>query len=132
MPRDLSYALFVALVVVGLIGGFVAVGGPGQGAAERRDDRRVTDLDQLGGYVDCLARLNNDTLPATMPYHADCVGGRRLADPRTGAPYRYKKIAATTFHVCAEFEAPRRSRMTPERNPNLDVASGCMTHRYWP
>ena len=114
---------------MGLVAGFFVVGGPGQGAKEHRDRQRISDLVRLANYVDCVARLNNKTLPEALPFNADCAAGRRLVDMRTGAAYVYQRIADSAYRVCAMFESP--ATLPRWDTPGLDIESGCMTHTFW-
>ncbi|WP_212524921.1 hypothetical protein [Actibacterium sp. MT2.3-13A] len=119
-------ALVAALVVFGLL----TVGGPGKGRMERRDATRLSDLQDLGQYVRCVANTQDKTLPAGLAPVETCQRELRLADPFTGAPYLYQRVSDTAYRLCAGFEDT--GWVAEARERDLDPATGCLQFTYTP
>jgi hypothetical protein len=93
LNRIFTVAVF-ALVLGGVIAGFIAIGPPSRARAIALDRRRVDDLmliadrikDQKGPLPAMLTRRPNDS-----------------RDPSTGAPYVYVKEDAQHYRLCATF-----------------------------
>jgi hypothetical protein len=119
-------ALVAGLVVFGLL----TVGGPGKGRMEKRDATRLSDLSDLNFYVRCVANTQGKSLPASLAPVETCQRELRLADPFTGAPYRYERVSATAYRLCAGFEDP--DWVIEARNADLDRATGCLQFTYTP
>lgn len=121
----IAIALLAAAAVVA---GLALTGGPGHARKERRDRERESDLANLGRLVVCLARENGDRLPETLATTPQCDWQVRLADPFTGAPYRYEVTGPRSYRLCAGFELPQPPRSGPwDRD-----AAGCSTRSFIP
>ncbi|GAA0291185.1 hypothetical protein [Rhodovulum strictum] len=119
----------LAILVVGLVGlGLLATGGPGKGRMEKRDATRLADLQGLADLAHCLARTGD--LPETLAPSDACPRDIRLADPFTGAPYRYERLPEGAFRLCAGFEDAEWLRDT--RRSDLDPATGCVVFPHRP
>jgi len=116
-----------ALAVVAIILGLIATGGPMQGRKERRDEVRQADLWRLGALAECLSREAGGPLPETLAPTIACPGEVRLADPYTGAPYRYEVVAERRIRVCATFETDLIARYRVEQT-SFDAAEGCILY----
>ncbi|MHA6344764.1 hypothetical protein [Roseivivax sp. CAU 1761] len=114
-------ALAAALSLAGL----VTVGGPGAGRAERRDDLRLGDLERLSAAIACTARAEG-ALPRGLDLTPGCGRGVRLADPYSGAPYRYAPEPGGGYRLCAPFRRPER--LAPRTGAALDPATGCVSY----
>jgi len=127
-PETLARTL-LAILVVGLVGlGLLATGGPGKGRMEKRDVTRLTDLQALADLAYCLAGTGD--LPAALVPGDACPREIRLADPFTGTPYRYERLAGGAFRLCAGFEDAEWLRGT--RRGDLDPATGCVVFPHRP
>lgn len=111
------------LVLIGIVLGFFASGGPSEERARTFDERRSTDL---VGMVSCVTRYAElmDKLPDTLEdlrtYQETwyCT----VEDAETGAPYEYKVLSPLvsnvqglkvgTVELCATFSAPTDSRVS--------------------
>lgn len=125
MRADRLAAVLGALAVgAAVVLGVWATGGPMQGRAERRDEVRFQDLLSLKEQVDCLADAANRTLPARLEETDLCLIADRYVDPFTGEPYVYKRVSATGFRLCAEFEAPEMTRFI---HGTFDAKAGCLS-----
>ena len=131
-PRRDSLVLYgiglVAAVLVVL--GIATVGGPDIGRAERRDQARLSDLQELVSYIGCLTASAGDVLPQTLdPADKTCAVDPPLLDRFDGVPIRYEPLSATTYRLCARFERP--DRMSPDAlwNPanSFEPSTGCLT-----
>ena len=95
----LLFAGVIALVGAALLGGFLVAGGPGFARMVEEDRTRAQDLYQWGRYHACTA---DEGAPLTER----CSGQSRppeSRDPATDQPYRYTRLDADTFEVCATF-----------------------------
>ncbi|WP_198666059.1 DUF5671 domain-containing protein [Tropicimonas sp. IMCC34043] len=121
----------LALLVVPLaILGLVATGGPGKGRIERRDEARIRDLATFSVYANCVAQTHGGTLPETLGIDPDCQWDVRFADPFSNAPYRYKRLSASAYQVCGDFEdAAWVADLAP---PDFDTETGCIHASYRP
>jgi len=122
LPQILIALLVIATVAVGLI----VVGGPEAGRMEKRDESRIADLRKLGTFVQCVADLNQNTLPEVLGQNTECNKDIRLADPFTDTPYQYEKVSQTTYRLCAEMEVPDRTYYIARFEPS----TGCLTLSY--
>ncbi|SIR05136.1 hypothetical protein SAMN05421641_12235 [Paracoccus thiocyanatus] len=127
MTKGWAAIALALLAVAAVIAGLAATGGPGQARKERRDRERESDLANLSRLVLCLARENGDRLPATLKTSAECDWQLRLADPFTGAPYRYEAMDARSYRLCADFELPQRPPILGDRD-----AAGCIHRSFAP
>ncbi|MFC3570586.1 hypothetical protein [Paracoccus sp. TOH] len=116
------------LAAIAIVLGLALTGGPGQARKERRDRQREGDLSALATLVRCLADNNGRRLPARLETTPQCDWQARLADPFTGAPYRYEVTGPRSYRLCAGFELPE------DRPPGLRDrdAEGCVRRDYLP
>jgi hypothetical protein len=126
MESNRTTVLLAAIAIAGaIVAGVWTVGGPAQGAAERRDNTRIDDLRRLSRLVDCEAR-SEGRLPARLEASAACGSTANLADPYTGAPYRYEIVTPTSYRICADFETAVGLFYY---DTGFDAATGCLTGR---
>lgn len=126
LPLIALAALVAGLVALGLL----AVGGPGAGRMEKRDDARLSDLQEISQYVRCVADAQGKVLPEALDPMTTCQRDLRRTDPFTDAPYRYERVSDTSYRLCAGFEgAERMSRNIAAR---LDPETGCLQFSYTP
>jgi hypothetical protein len=93
LNRIFTVAVF-ALVLGGVIAGFVAIGPPSVARAIALDRRRVEDLMLIAGRI----KDQKGPLPLLLtPRPNDS------RDPSTGAPYAYVKEDARHYRLCATF-----------------------------
>ena len=119
--------LALGLVVLGL----ATVGGPGKGRTESQDRTRLSDLQTLSAYVECVAEAQGRRLPETLDTVEACKFQTRLSDPFTAEAYRYERVSATAFRVCARF-ADLEGLPAVWQVPHFDRESGCILHPYRP
>lgn len=120
-------AAIVALSVAAIVAGLALTGGPGTARKQNRDRDREQDLMALAAFVDCLATEANE-LPARIEPTRQCDRRLRMADPQTGAAYRYRVVDPGHYRLCADFELP------PERpdDPWGRDAQGCIARDFRP
>lgn len=99
----------IAVVAIAAVAGFVVSGTPGEQRLKRLDERRVADLQRLAHAVDLHWATEH-----SVPMSADpLVDGRSLSrmptDPATGEPYRYERLSADSYQLCADFARPSES-----------------------
>jgi hypothetical protein len=126
--NKLLLAGLVVIVSVGLIGGFMAVGGPAYARLEKQDLERSKDLQDLFRYLEC--RPSNEVLPKTLEDESYCPSHRNVfstKDPVTGENYMYRRLDDTQFEVCAIYatDAQKGSRGYPSRALKFDGKVGC-------
>lgn len=104
--QRLAAAISIAVVTIAALAGFILSGTPGEQRLKRLDERRVTDLQTLARAMD-HHRRGAQPLPDTL---AALVDGRNLSslpsDPATGEPYRYERLSADGYRLCADFARP--------------------------
>lgn len=115
----------LALLAVAL--GLYLTGGPDRARKEKHDREREQDLMTLANWVDCVAAARGQ-LPATLQGDPQCDWKLRLADPFTGAPYRYQVVTPRRYRLCAAFELPPQP---PDQRWGRD-AQGCFTRDFIP
>jgi len=130
-PRAALSLAVAALVVAAL----VAIGGPGAGRKEKRDEARVQDLLAMGDAIACLAADAEGKLPETLEGIESCGSSLQLDDPFTGVPYRYERLSEDRFRLCAGFEAPGRLEDSyygriELSEIRLDRKTGCLLFEY--
>jgi len=117
-----------AMVVLALVAGIISVGGPMQGALEKRDDARFQDLMSLRNQIDCV-RETDGALPETLEPTSDCDYGADSVDPITGEPYTYEVIDPETIRLCAGFED--NARIADRVEGYLGTFNdGCLTSQF--
>lgn len=118
--------LAVMLLVVGgaVIGGLLAVGGPGQARMEQRDRERLADLRRLGEHERCKA------IAAAGGASDRCrivSSVEELRDPLTDEAYVVRTPDDATFEVCATLES------APDRlgriGMHIDGQLACLRYR---
>ena len=99
----LLFPVVVAMIAAALVGGFMAVGGPGFARMERHDQTRASDLRTLLNYYRCDPAI----YPEGAAIPARCAARRPkpdVADPVTGAPYERDLLEGGGFDICANFQ----------------------------
>ena len=126
--RSTSPALAVLgiLIVAMIAAALYTTGGPLSARIERRDEIRRDDLARLAEYVRCLANRDGSRLPETISASPDCGRDVRLTDPYTDEPYRYERLSAISFRVCATFESGQPVRVPQMPLESFDPATGCL------
>lgn len=102
--RTVFAGIGVALVLVAIVLGVVAIGSPVNQRAQRLDERRIGALQNLTGAVDEYWRTHN-RLPQSI---AELATDPRLTAPRedpvTGHEYTYRTLTERTYQLCADFD----------------------------
>lgn len=129
MNKALLIAM-IAAVVAALILGLMAAGGPGYARMEKMDRERISDLNRIFNYLQCPKAKR--PLPEALEdadYCPEYVRINSVSDPKTDAPYIYRRIDDTRFEVCAEFELPAESHLSQSLNRPLkfEGQTGCMS-----
>lgn len=122
---------FGLVVLLAVVAGLAVVGGPGTGRSDRRDAARIEALREIADALDCHVRAAAVPAQPSAPAEISpaCLSpdaGRRLVDPRTGAPYRIAYPAPGQATVCADFEGRVADGPAGGRRP-FDAASGCIS-----
>lgn len=93
----------IAVVAIVAVAGFIVSGTPGEQRLKRLDQHRVADLQNLARAVDRHWAAEHSVPTAVDPL----VDGRNLSrlptDPATGEPYRYERLSADGYRLCADF-----------------------------
>lgn len=113
--------------VAAIVSGLIMAGGPAQGRAEQRDQRRERDLSRLVNHLQCLSR-EAGSLVAQAGATEACPLPENLVDPESGAAYRVEQIDDENLRVCADFEteaARDRIRAYSYRTTDLIDDAGC-------
>ncbi len=118
----------IALVSAALIGGFMAVGGPGYARLEQQDAQRARHLQDLYVYLQC--RSSGEPLPETLADESYCpreVSRTQVKDPVTGEAYQYRRLDDRRFEICAVFvtESQMGGNGFPYRALVFDGKVGC-------
>jgi hypothetical protein len=106
--RNWSFAVAApALVVFGVIVGFVQIGSPAGQRSASEDARRLSDLSTLavGMHTKWLTRShgqNDFVLPDTI----QDLQSANTADPISGQAYDYARLSGTSYRLCASFSQP--------------------------
>lgn len=118
----------VILVVVAIVGGFLAIGSPAQERERKLDDQRVSDLSSIQSEVLSYWQMKGE-LPKDLSDLDDSLSYFVLpSDPETKAPYEYSVMASTTFQLCATFGAPSRVEDESMARPYYEGLSGSFPH----
>lgn len=122
--------LLAGLAALAVVLGLVTTGGPGTGRMERRDEARHADIGALQRHVLCRANAEGGQLPDDLTAVEGCfIDPDHLADPLTGAPYRYSVIDASQYEICAEFEGPPQP-LYNRVGGSFDPRTGCYRLQY--
>ena len=101
---QLLAGLLALVVVVAVVAGIVVVGSPAEQRTQRLDERRVGDLASIAQAAD-LYWTRHAQLPTSLNELTIEPGTRlRANDPATNAPYEYRRLDASSFEVCAQFQ----------------------------
>lgn len=121
------------LVIGSLVWGFVTVGSPMKARATRIDERRVGDLTNIQWQIINYWQQKG-SLPTDLETLNDPISGFAVpVDPETNKAYRYEKVSATSFTLCADFTTASpgnvetggsRAYPVSAMNPNWNHASG--------
>lgn len=134
-PSVISSVMIGALVLIAIALGLSVAGGPKAGRLEKEDKVRAEDIARLAGkYVPCLAEEAGRHLPERLFEDDVCFNsltGIRLADPHSGAPYRYERISDTRFRLCASFHRADRVAMHLLGGLDFDADTGCLSATYY-
>lgn len=98
-------SIIIAVVVVLLGFGVYYAGTPAEVRAEKLDEQRIRDLqDMQWEVVDYY--VINETLPASQDVLNDHMEPRGIPeDPEIGVPYEYTKLNDNEFELCASFSS---------------------------
>jgi len=113
--RVLNWAVGI-LVVITIASGFQIVGTPMELRSRKQDAVRVQDLQSIQWQVVNYWQ-QKEVLPTTLDQLKDPISGAVIpVDPTTGEPYKYQRVGAMTFKLCATFATENA-----QQNPNLTV-----------
>ena len=102
--RSVFAGIGVALVLLAIVLGAMAIGSPLDQRARRLDQRRIGALQNLTGAVDEYWRTYN-RLPQSI---GELARDPRLTAPRedpvSGQEYSYRTLTERTYQLCADFD----------------------------
>ena len=100
--RKIISLVAIVLVIATVIAGFFLAGSPQTARIKQADERRVSDLQQIGYALDSHYQ-SQKSLPDTLA--GLNVDVKFLpTDPITSAPYEYRKTNDTQYELCATFD----------------------------
>lgn len=124
--KQLDTYLGFIVIIVGILTVILALvfgGSPKNARQVRFDEQRLQDLQQIESFVLQTWEQKNalpDSQESMIERFPDVEIPR---DPETQLPYRYEKVSATIFHICATFSTERKldSRYWMEQSRSLFV-----------
>ena len=93
----------VVIVIGSIVFGFFIVGSPATARAQRFDQQRVNDLQQIEYQVINYWQINKK-LPMSISDFTNVMSSNNGIDPRTQKPYEYHKLGELQYDLCADFE----------------------------
>ena len=91
------------LVTAAVVRGLFMIGPIEEQRNRKFDDRRLSDLQRIASSVEFYYRTH-DELPDSLGVLATLPGGSvPRMDPESGKPYRYRRISADSYELCATF-----------------------------
>ena len=130
MQRDMIPMAFLAVVLAAAVGAALwMTGGPNAGRAEQYDAKRFADLYDLNRYVECASRVKGGVLIESLEVVEACGDPFDYRDPLTGEPYRYEKLSAQSYRLCADFQRPNASSIR-RYGGTFDAAAECIIWTY--
>ncbi len=116
-----------AVILASIVSGFFIMGSPMQIRLYRFDDQKVSDLQNIQWQVVNYWQ-QKEKLPATLADVQDPISGVTIpTDQQSGASYEYSVKGATSFELCATFNAdtqPNSASNTYSRPVAAPVAPG--------
>lgn len=101
----------IAVVLVALISGFIAIGSPGAARDIRLDSQRISDLQNIQSQI-VMVWQTKGVLPNTLNDLRDPISGfMPPTDPETTQPYEYIRTSATEFMLCAVFSTSSQGQV---------------------
>ncbi len=92
------------VVLIAVIGGFVAVGSPGKQRAIRFDNQRIYDLQNIQGQVLSQWQTKGE-VPVSLTELGDSFSGYSVPiDPEDSSAYGYTKKGPMSFELCSTFD----------------------------
>jgi hypothetical protein len=111
----------IGLAAVMIVLALWTVGGPEQARAERRDQVRMNDLQNLAHHLMCLRRLG-----LGVDEQSDaCPEGARRTDPLSGEPYPVEAVSGDVVRLCADFETRLPGQWWADRD-DFNPSTGCL------
>ena len=102
--RMVSWAT-AALVLITIVAGFFIIGTPRQARLYRYDEQKVSDLQSIQYQITNYWQ-SKQALPAALTDLNDPLSYYTApTDPQTGESYEYRATGATSFELCATFNA---------------------------
>lgn len=96
----------IIIVLLGVVGGFAAVGSPGKQRNLRFDSQRVSDLSNIQWRVISYWQ-QKEKLPATLAELYDPISSFDIpTDPADQSDYAYSVKGNLSFELCADFALP--------------------------
>ena len=100
------------IILASIIMGFVIAGTPGQQRAQRFDEQRINDLQNLQNQV-LDYWIRKGTLPPGIEELENPLSGFTVPrDPDTAMPYEYRQTGDLSFEICAEFQTDSQDKPT--------------------
>lgn len=95
----------VLIVIVAIVAGFMVVGSPGEARRRAADGERVRDLIRIADRVADYYK-DSKSVPASLQElrKSEPLRDEDVEDPTSGQQYEYRRLSATTFRLCADFE----------------------------
>lgn len=110
LPK-VSLIIATILVVGAIVTGFFVVGTPSEQRAQRYDDTRVWDLQNIQSEIYSYFQ-SKDKLPATLDeLRNDITGFVAPQDPETKVDYEYIVLGENTFNLCTTFNKEAQLEM---------------------
>ena len=117
--NSLAAALATVAVIVVVILGFRALGGPKKQRLVRADQRTVQAIAQLAQQINVKWQINNKTLPENLDKFPDNV----KKNPANGSAITYHVTSASEYELCGSFltddrDAPELNTADPWLHPS--------------
>lgn len=105
-------AAATVIVIAALVLGFFYAGSPTDRRAERFDQERVSDLQNIQSSIGEYYRAKQELPPSLAETQ---VGFRTVdtTDPETDESYEYSALSDTTFELCATFSTEQTDNTAP-------------------
>ncbi|MBU6371039.1 MAG: hypothetical protein KGH93_01230 [Patescibacteria group bacterium] len=115
----------VSVFAIGAVAAGVGfVGTPAENRAKNLDMTRVNDLSSIQGQLVYQQWENKGSLPVNLAALNDPISGFAVpTDPETATAYGYKKLSATSFELCAVFDAASDDIANPAAVPAYPVSA---------